>query len=151
MNKQSSESTPSTGSGPSAGNGAKKGWTKDNKPRQRAYRTYFAVGENGVVHKYPSFEAREVAVKKSGVERVSARDAERIEREGAPVVGTHRSPSQAAPKPSLGVPKPVATLDREVQLSREVQLLRAQALLNHCVTLIGEIQTALADAGPNRS
>jgi hypothetical protein len=121
-----------------------KGLTRDGKPRQRAYRTYFGVTDAGRVIKYANYEAREIDVKEGRVRRVTAHEAREIEARGARpqplIVSTQWSPTAGG--------KGAAT---ETQSSGNASglppnqtalpsgLIEAKAILNVITNMVGEL------------
>jgi hypothetical protein len=114
-----------------------KGLTREGKPRQRAYRTYFGVTDKGSVIKYKSYEAREIDVKEGRIKRITAHEAREIEADGArpsPLVIT----TQWSPKAGGTQPQPVATV------AEPAALYEVRATLNVITRLVTELQSKMA-------
>lgn len=123
----------------------KKGVTKTGTPRQRAYRTYYGVTTTGIMVRYPSYEAREIACKREGVERLTAHEVRAREvlgeqavnpqaaKAALPISGT--MPSRLPSQNSAPIPQPTHNAK---QSSR--QLIHTQLLLSQAVNLLADIQ-----------
>jgi hypothetical protein len=119
---------------------APKGFTRDGKPRERAYRTYFGVTDAGRVIKYKDYEAREIDVRNGTIKRITAHEARRIEAEGARpsplVVTTQWSPQAGGTVAPSSQPAAAG--------GTNPTLLEAQATLNVVTKLVTDLQARIA-------
>lgn len=65
---------------------APKGVTKAGTPRQRAYRTYYALNTRGIMIRFPSYEERERAIKAGEASRLTAHEARERQTSGEQAV-----------------------------------------------------------------
>lgn len=132
---------------------APKGFTRDGKPRERAYRTYFGVTAAGRVMRYNDYEAREIDVRNGSVTRVTASEARDIEARGlrpSPLIhttqwspgasGTSQREVASAPNQSNGT--------SEGSSSRTV--IEVQALLDNTMRTLAELQAKMSELDPDK-
>lgn len=114
-----------------------KGLTREGKPRQRAYRTYFGVTDKGSVIKYKSYEAREIDVKEGRIKRITAHEAREIEANGARpsplVISTQWSPKAGGAQPQAAAS----------QVAEPAALYEVRATLNVMTRLLTELQAKM--------
>lgn len=119
-----------------------KGVTKEGKPRERAYRTYFGVTEAGQVIKYKNYDAREIDVRNGSVRRVTAHEARTIESEGArptPLIVTTQWSPMAAGRSE--------TSETQTSPSSAPQVLEAMATMRVILSLVGDLQRKIQSLG----
>lgn len=145
------------GKGPNGPEGARLGYTKEGKPRERAYRTYFGVTQANQVVRYPSYEAREIDVKEGKVRRITRGEASRIDAESrypSPLIHSTQWSLAGVGSPQPSVNNPPVAFPQETKAQTEIpkskraryadrRIIEARALLSATKRTLEELQSRL--------